>query len=322
MNKKILENIQPGMTWTSYISGVYGALTGAGLWKDEAWKLMGMTGMAFHFIMHKNCCPSSVTVYDWMAEHTAMMDRIGIHSDFYQTYYDSKSGTFPLRQKDAVRRFKESIDRGVSAVVWAPTRILEFGVIHGYDDDDGVFHVFDCTCKDVDPLLYSNLGKSDVPILAYQIFKDRVEVDPEQVYRDSLRFAAGEWEKDFHISPDYASGKKAYDYLLRSIEDGTFDSFGLAYCIAVYSDAKSCIARYLDFLSAQSAGLKVLDKAALLYGSIAEKYKTMQELFPFSGENGSGCTADRGNAPALLKLAQECAGLEAQAMSIIKASLQ
>ena len=61
-------NISYGMTWTSYVAGVYGALTGAGWWKDEVWKLMGMTGIAFHFIMHETCCPSSVTVYDWMAE--------------------------------------------------------------------------------------------------------------------------------------------------------------------------------------------------------------------------------------------------------------
>ena len=68
MSKKILGNISYGMTWTSYVAGVYGALTGAGWWKDEVWKLMGMTGIAFHFIMHETCCPSSVTVYDWMAE--------------------------------------------------------------------------------------------------------------------------------------------------------------------------------------------------------------------------------------------------------------
>ena len=89
MSGKNLENIINGCTWTSYMSGVYGVLNAAGMWKDDLYKLMGMTGMAFHFIVHKTCCPSSVTVYDWLAEQTAMMDRVGVHSDSYQAYYDS-----------------------------------------------------------------------------------------------------------------------------------------------------------------------------------------------------------------------------------------
>jgi hypothetical protein len=321
MSKKLLENIKPGMTWTSYIGGVYGALQGAGFWKDEVWKLMGMTGMAFHFIVHETCCPSSVTVYDWMSEHNSMMDRIGVHSDFYQTYYDSRSSTFTLKQQDAVRRIKESIDRGICVVVWAPTWILEFGIIYGYDDEDEVFYVLDCGGCEADPILYQNLGKSEVPILAYQIFKSRVNVDDERIYRDSLSFAIGEWEKEFHISPSYASGKKGYTYLIKALENGSFDTFGLAYIIAVYYDSKTCIMRYLDFLS-QNSGLKGLDKAVSLYSQISGKYKVMSELFPFSGENGSGCKADRGNASAVLKLARECLELETEAMAIISASLK
>lgn len=322
MSKKLLDNVQYGMTWTSYIAGVYGTLTNAGMWKDEVWKLMGMTGMAFHFIVHKSCCPSSVTVYDWMAEHLTMMDQIGIYSDFYQTYYDSKSSTFALRQKDAIRRIKESVDKGVCIVAWAPTRVLEFGIINGYDDEDGVFYVVDCSGQASDPLLYKNLGKSDVPILAYQIFKDKVKVDNEQVYRNSLKFAVSEWEKDFHISPDFASGKKAYTYLIKSLENGSFDSFGLAYIISVYYDSKTCIVQYLNFLSTQTTSLKGLEKAAAIYGRIVENYKMMSELFPFSGENGAGCTADRNNAQDLMKLARDCSELESQAMSIIATSLK
>lgn len=65
-----------------------------------------------------------------------------------------------------------------------------------------------------------------------------------------------------------------------------------------------------------------LKKAAAIYGRIAEKYKTMSELFPFSGANGTGCTADRNNAQSILKLAIECTELESQAMSIIATCLK
>jgi hypothetical protein len=321
MSKKIVQNVNFGMTWTSYMGSTYAALTGAGLWEGEIWKLMGMTGMAFHFILHETVCPSSVTVYDWMAEHLSMMDRIGVHSDFYQSWYDNKSGIFALRQKDAVRRIKESIDRGVCVTVWAPARILEFGVVYGYDDEDGIFHVIECSGRQADPLLYGNLGKSEVPMLAYQIYKGKVDIDKLQVYRDSLQYAVSEWNKDFHVQPAYASGRKAYGLLLKALEEDRFDTFGLAYSIAVYQDSKQCIAQYLEFLSSQE-GLKGLEKAAGIYKQIAERYKAMCELFPFSGENGSGCSADRGNAPALLKLARECFELEEKAVALIEACLK
>ena len=81
MEKKILDNIDMGMSWTTYIGSVHGVLKGAGLWDDSVEMLMGMTGMAFHFIVHRQTCPSSVTVYDWMSEHFAMMDRIGVYSE-------------------------------------------------------------------------------------------------------------------------------------------------------------------------------------------------------------------------------------------------
>lgn len=45
---------------------------------------MGLTGMAFHLIMHQECCPSSVTSYDWLSEHSIAFDRLGVLSEIYQ----------------------------------------------------------------------------------------------------------------------------------------------------------------------------------------------------------------------------------------------
>ncbi len=321
MAKKLLENISGGYTWTSYISSVYGVLSASGMWKDELYKLMGTTGMAFHFIIHEDCCPSSVTVYDWASEHTVMMDRIGMYSDVYQSYSDSSSSTYNLRHRDAVKRIKASIDREVGVVVWAPTRILEFGFVKGYDDEDGIFIVGDCTGQTVDPLLYENLGKSDVPMLFYQIFKEKVEKDPGKIYKESLEFAVSEWEKEFHVNSHFASGKKGYISLLASLEKGNFDVFGLPYILAVYSDSKKNAAQYLAFLAGAQPEYKVLGKAAELYNQIAGKYEELTRIFPFSGSNGEGGTADRSKAPEALKLARECFELEEQAMQIIKASI-
>jgi hypothetical protein len=323
MAEKVLENVNMGCTtWTSYIAAAEGVLRGAGLWDDDVCMLMGMTGMAFHFIVHNKCCASAVTVYDWVNEHSTMMDRIGIHSDVYQVFYDTRLNTFELKRKDAVQRIKESIDNGKGVVVWTPTKILEFGVIKGYDDEDGVFFVGDCTGRQVDPMLYENLGKSDVPILFYQIFKEKIKVDPEKVYWDSLQFAVNEWNKEFHVNPEFASGRKGYAFLEASLSKGDFDTFGLAYILVVYQNSKSCIVKYLDFISENSVKIKGINKAVDLYKKIADKYEAMTALFPFSGGNGTGCNEDRSKAPKVLELIRECRELEEQAMACISESLR
>ncbi|HYH01972.1 MAG TPA: hypothetical protein VEC37_02640, partial [Bacillota bacterium] len=285
MGRKILENVKMDYTWTTYIAAVGGVLRAAGWWTEETYKLMGMTGIGFHFIMHRQACASSVTVYDWLNKHLQALDGIGIHSEMFCADSFDKLNTGAKLQETAARRIKDSIDRGKGVVVWAPSKILEFGIITGYDDADQVFFVADCTGREVDPLLYANLGRSEVPMLSYQIIYDRIEVDREQIYRKSLEYAIGQWRKEFHISPDYASGSRAYDNLIATLEREDFDLFGLGFTVAVYADAKKSITQYLDFLFRESDIGKGLQRAVEFYGKAAVCFEQMSQLAPFSGVN-------------------------------------
>lgn len=321
MAAKNLENVKMGYTWTSYISAAEGALRCAGLWEGETWKLMGQTGIGFHFIIHRQVCPSGVTVYDWVSDHLGAMDRIGVHSQVY-SFPDIRMNTFEKIREDAIDIIKDSIQKGCPVLVWAPTGLLEFGLITGYDDDDGVFFVMDCTGQPCDPLLYSNLGLSEVPMLFYQIFKGKVAVDPEKTYCDSLMYGLSEWEKTHHISPDYASGREAYHYLLKAMKCEDIDDFGLAYCLSVYADSTDCIAKYLRFVGESSERFKSLGGAASLFEQAAEKYRQLTAIFPFSGCNGTGCTLDRSRLPEGIVLVEECLALKEQAFEIIRAALK
>ena len=318
MSKKILDNIETGMSWTTYMGSVHGVLTGAGLWNDSVEMLMGMTGMAFHFIVHSQTCPSSVTVYDWVSEHFGMMDRIGVYSESTHIENSGNLNTFDKAREMAVSRIKESIDDGIGVVVWAPTPILEFGIIYGYDDDDKVFLVQDCMNKNPDPLLYSNLGKSEVPVLFIQRFFNRVSVDPEKIFRDSLHFGFYQWERGSNI-PMYASGREGYHNLINALEKKDFNPFGLAYIFAVYSDSKRIIDTYLKNIISKSKILNGLDEASDIYNNLKDKYNEITELVPFRGP-GQGDLNEK-NIKPLLKLIKECLGLEENAMAVIKRSL-
>ncbi len=319
MASKTIDNVKIGMTWTSYMGSVQGVLESSGMWKGETWKLMGMTGIAFHFIVHKQICPSSVTVYEWLQKHYTMMDRIGIFSEAYQNYNDPKFNTFEMSRAEGVKRIKESIDNDRPVVVWAPTEVLEFGIIKGYNDEDGIFQVVSCNDESPDPLLYSNLGKSEIPFLFYQIFKDKTGVDKEKIFRGSLEYGLEEWREPNSTGPDYASGRNAYEYLVNALKNKDYDLFGLSYILSVYNDSKNCILQYLGYVSNESAEIGNLDEAIALYSQISKKYNRMAELVPF--KTPADESIDDEKIYEITSLAQECLSLEDKAMDVISKSL-
>ncbi len=320
MGKKVIEDLKMGnIMCSSYLAAAAGILRKRGFWEGENYLLAGMTGMVFHFIIHKKACPSSITVYDWLQEHFIMLDRVGINSDVFNFFNDGTLNTFDLVQADAIERIKESINQGMGVVAWAPTPLLEFGIIKGYDDFDGVFFVDDFSCgQEPDPLMYTNLGKSEVPFLFYQIFKDKIDVPLDKVIRSSLAFGVSEWEKEFHINPQYASGRKGYDYLISTMQKGDYDSFGLSYIFFSYADAKQSISKYLEYIMTAAVGIKGLCEVNELYRQVASNYTRVSDMVNFQGP---GSKVNKEKIPMLLALVKEAKEFEEEAMKIIKDSL-
>lgn len=241
-----------------------------------------------------------------------MMDRIGIHSDCFLANMQAQPNTFKEIQEDASARIKRSIDKGIAALVWSPTSIAEFGIIHGYDDDNKTYFVRDCTGRQDAALPYTELGKSDIPELFYQIFKEKRAVDEEKEAVSTLRYALSEWNKEYYPNSGYGSGRKAYLNLIGAIENNDLYVFGLAYNIGVYGYSKYCAAEYLKNL-AGNTGFTGLDKAGELYGQVAAEYSRLAILMPY----GSGEETFRKNRAELLSAMKDCMSLEEEAMQHI-----
>lgn len=297
---------------STYLASVEGILKASHFWSEEAFLLAGMTGLAFHFIVHEQLCPSSVTLYDWQAEHFTMLDQIGIHTEGFNYIYNADLNTYGKQRERAIQRIKESIDRGMGVVVWAPNPTPEFGIITGYDDGDKVFFVQDYTSRaEPDPLLYINLGRSEVSVLYYQIILGKVDVPIEKIFSTSLRYGVNQWEKEYHFHPHYRIGRKGYQNLIKALENNIADSLGLAYLIFSYSQSKEYLAQYLDFIANNSESLKDLKHAAMLFQDIAYKYKQMENLVPFPGSQIK-------NRDKVLTLVKDSFELENQAMEMIR----
>jgi hypothetical protein len=310
-----LQGISMGNSWTTYMASAYGVMKAAGLWEEDISMLMGKTGMAFHFIVHEMGCPSSVTVYDWYTTHFNMMDIIGVYTDSFCVYNRNGMNTYAQARDEAASKIKASIDSGKGVVVWAPTAIPEFGIITGYSDEDRVFFVVDCMSGDPDPLLYDNLGRSEVPFLYIQCFHSRLPVDEEKVFRDSLQTGLYSY---YHltVSPQYASGPRAYDNLINALEQGESDGFGISYIINVYADAKHHCAEYLDYIAKHSNSLDNMDEPAACCRRAADYFKEMVEFVPFRGPGNT--TLDRTVVPEIIELVKKAKADEVKGMEIIK----
>jgi hypothetical protein len=326
MATKIVENACLGKSLTSYLGSMFGVLTSSKLWTGPLWKLAGMTGCAFHFIIHQKTCPSSVTVYDWLEEHTQMMDRIGVDSECTSYWMDPKSNMFQKMQDRANVRIKESLDRDMAVTVWAPTSVLEFGIIKGYDDSEQVFFVEDCLGQGTQHLLYPNLGLSEVACLFYQIVYDRSPIDEERIVRSSLTFGVKEWKREQGFSPSYVRGRKGYDALMNALEKKEYDYFGLSYILAVYLDSKSSLAQYMKWISGETKYIPGLEETVFLFNQISGLFCKMTKLIPFSPPRPCTEKTEKklsdSEIKEMLSLIKECRDLESHAMRVIEKRLE
>lgn len=312
--------------WTTYAGAAHGVLSKAGLIDLTLMETFGMTGVTFHLFMHNRCIAASVTVYDWVGRHVNALDRIGVLSEMY--HYEPGTNTYDAARGRVIGKIKQSIDRGVAVIAWA-IDTGEFGIIYGYDDEDGVFfvdgvHKFNQPLGS-DPMLYGNLGLKfpHAPFIHVQIPIERVDYDREQAYRDSLLFYLDVMKRQYHMSPDFHTGFRAYDAWIHTLESGTYDAFGLRYNTSVFTECKCYAAEYLRFLAERSTSMKGLAAVAGLFGEIAERYRLMMGVLE-QDNNGSyhlGRPVSKSQAAAAAVEVRKAKRLEKEAVDLINQAL-
>ncbi|WP_018759269.1 hypothetical protein [Paenibacillus terrigena] len=313
--------------WTTYLGAVHGVLSAAQMTDLSFSEMAGMTGMAFQLIVHKHCDVASVTVYDWVGRHRNALDRIGVLSEVY--HYEPGARTYEAARIRAVEHIKASIDRGIGVIAWA-IDTGEFGVIYGYDDEDGVFLVdgvdkFNRTLGS-DPMMYANIAKkfSPAPFLHYQIPVERVPYDCEQVYRDSLHYYVNEMEKEEHIAPDFQCGFKAYDNWIQSLREASYQDFGLRYLVSVYAESKMCAAEYVRKLSETWTGISGLADIAAKFEEIWEIYRVMSEEVLMQDWNGNqhlGKPVSKTQVQQMIPLLEQARALEVETVGLVRQAL-
>ncbi len=273
MKSKILDNIILKRESSGFIDCLYAVLNGRKEFDKPKYLLSGMTGFCFVFSAHKNLILASTKMYELNTTSRECLDIIGYYSECYDGLKTDL--TFPLHQKKAIERIKESIDKGNPVIVWA-AGIVDFQVIHGYDDEDEIFFYKDRYNEDDQVLLYKNFGKANASYWMCQIIDEKIQKDIRDIYMDSLIFALDRWELSYYnertTNREIASGRKAHHYLIEALKNNEFDERGAYKILHYLINSRREAYHYLSHVSEE-------------FPNIQDICKLYKELYSLDNEN-------------------------------------
>jgi hypothetical protein len=248
MAGKEMLDISIAGTWSTYAGSMVSILKHCGMWESHRSlaDFMGMTGIAFQFIVHKACASSSVTVYDWEGDHPVFLRRIGVKTDF--CFSAPNQSNYMEVCRIAEQGIKDSIHAGRGVVLWG-VDTGEFGIVRGYDDEEQVFYVSGIGTGDgvhSNPILYSNLGRTfqPAPVMYCHYPVSYESRDEHDIWVDSLKFYV-QYMRESKVRGDFGQGLAAYEYWINAMNTN-FKPFGLRYITGVYAERKMLAYTYFE----------------------------------------------------------------------------
>lgn len=290
----------------SFTDSLYAILSAAGMFAGPKYMLSGLSGMSFKFTVHRLLLPMSVTAYgQWGTEHRPAIDNLGVFTEWDGGR--TRHPTFSYYREEAIKATKRSLDQGLGAVYWLP----EFGVIRGYDDEDGVFFIQDGFSAEDRVVLYDNFGLNRTEFWACQWFGGQVRVDMAEQVLESLRLAVYDWETPHKTLPDteIASGRLAYPFLMQGLTRGDYDEAGSVYILRSYVCSRTEIAHYLREVHEILPGLA---EAADLYEKLGAFLPGIEGCMTVTK---GASRVDRAKSKELCALLAEAQSLEERAVA-------
>lgn len=318
MGEKILKNIRLIRESRPYTDCLYSVLTASNMFHEPKYMLSGMTGMAFIFIAHKNLIISSTEMYGMRFNHWRALNILGIYSEIIEGRRFQP--TFPLYRDKAVQKIKESIVNEKAAIVFAP-RITDFGVIYGFDDEDEVLFYKDIINKEEQIILYKNLFKHQSEYWMCQSIGNRIDRDIKDIYLDSMEIAIDQWDMEIIMERtrgEYASGKKAYDNLIKAFEINNFHEIGASRILNYKVLAMEEIKLFMENVARE---IPELSDAAQIYSTLNDVYREITNIVPnhyYSYYMDDNPRIHRKDIPTLIKYLKIAKDTEEQAIREIK----
>ncbi|MDR0268576.1 hypothetical protein [Paenibacillus sp.] len=308
MATKIIRDLHMTVDSRSYIDAMHAVLIHAGWTVHPKADLSGMTVTGFRLVVHRRLTSESATAYNWMAENFLAADFLGVTAS--QAAGFSFHPTFPLYREQAISDLKAAIERGVGAIFWKDG----FVIAAGYDDQAETLYYDDGSGRGLQSLSYGEFGQNRSPYWYYQVFEDKIGLDPIEVYKESLMQAIYKWEMHDLMLPEaeYACGSKAYEAIKQALSTGEFDAVQAGEVFQCYACAKRDISEYMDKLHSLWPQLRL---AAAAYGRTAALFHDALDVVSAAGMDG---WLKQGVRQELVRLFDEAQRSEQEGIDCIK----
>lgn len=307
--RKQLADLRLTVESRSYVDAMQSIMKHQGWTDHPKYMLSGMTALGFRFTVHRQLRGDSPTAYNWMADHFLAGDFIGVTSS--QGAGFNFDPTFPLYQRHAIERIKQSIDLGTGAVFWKDGFVIAIG----YDDEAEVLLYSDGQRDEPNTLPYREFGCNASPYWYYQVLESKVALVETDIYKESYMQAVHKWRSHDPLLPEaeYACGKLAYDAVIQALQKGVFDQAGAWEIVVCHAAARRDVALYAETVRLH---WPESSDVASAYGALARVCQRMVQIADESGKSnrliGAELTVD------LVVLFREAKELEEQAIQVIE----
>ncbi len=310
MTKNEVKNIPKYQSsWYSLIGSTTGILQSFGEKFDTA-DVSGYTGQAFVACMTKGITSAAPpTAHPFFQEVHEGTESLG-----FKLIGNYESGAiFPTQkikladQKRLIKLFetvKEQIDNNNPVILWGP-RTAEFGIVHGYDDDNYLVSTYKTgRGEHEDPIHFQELHSPGG--IWYYYFGERThkiteEHDLEAIKR-ALTIAKGrnqpnvlvgviEFDETLeHVSDwsekevEFISGPESFIVWKTNIQNRKIDYMGNALVAACYQEGYDDASKFLQRMANKYKQRKFhskLNEASSVYNELGNILKDYCEIFPF-----------------------------------------
>ncbi|TET37166.1 MAG: hypothetical protein E3J72_06930 [Planctomycetota bacterium] len=286
MARKILDKVSMGLSWDSFSGALTDILNylGGGF---EPYEVPGRSAYAFRITMHEIACPSGPQMTAWPVLFPPALTRCGFNGEFFHGWPNEPG--FERKKNDAIAALRDSIDRDIPALLYAPGDVLKFGLVIGSDDGMQKFiasaHTEPGKIDQIE-IPYKEIGTNKLGLMSVLVVGGKnPDFDNEAAVRESFKAA---WEhlegRDWvHSDGKYANGIAAYDLWIKAMRGkrDDIDQFGLAYCAHYYAEARAhaleYVKAYSGVLGDDDAGRKLVEDYTASSRALAE----IAEMLPF-----------------------------------------
>lgn len=292
--------------------------------------ILGVSGAVFRTWIHEKLCPSS---WDSCAGNTYHLENpeMALKTFGYKFHRISRDASDIEGIQETLQKVKETIDAGRPVICFNPIGNMGWGVIVGYDEEQGMYYMRTPDDERVEPSSSPIDEFSRRWLSVYFIGEKTKPLDAREAEMKSLRraiqHAKGQAIGDYNRKEEYKPGFLGYETWIRFLESDEMERnppshWGNYYSLYVLRHARPLAAEYLKTLGKKydPETAKHLKEAAECYSEESALFAELSQFFPKGRERETLKNPEnRSKAADLLKQALK---LEKAAIAELEKALQ